>query len=533
MHFKMIKAYQIIILILISIAGLSQCVQSNPGNMGLFNPSIYLYVDQALPTEISRMLRSASKNILISDLPDRADIRIGWSNKSDDGEIGTWYYAVCVPFYTIRDTISFAELKSAWKNAGTANQNPGLIITDETKKAMNFILGMTNALIAEDQDLPDELYEKKSFLTIVPFHNLKSSYKVLELEGRNILQKDADLTQYPLTLFISARGKKDKVNQLKKIIGTSLTNRDPAKMTVITMTGTTALTRQTAFYIEKYGIDFPAKDVGEWLKSADITHISNEVSFYPDCVLNFSKGNMLFCSSEKYLALFDTIGVDVIELSGNHLTDFGTKPLLHTLDLFEQKGYRYYAGGRNITDAMKPVYIESGPNRIAFIGACAGPSYHFADTSSPGPLKVDWDRLKKQISALVKENWLPIVTIQFFETYEYFPTSSQVSSFRSLADCGAVIVQGSQAHQPQSFDFHNGTFIHYGLGNLFFDQMWSLGTRQEFIDRHIFYNGKHISTVLQTAMLEDYCRPRPMTSSERKALLESTFSQSFWHDQRY
>jgi poly-gamma-glutamate capsule biosynthesis protein CapA/YwtB (metallophosphatase superfamily) len=33
-----------------------------------------------------------------------------------------------------------------------------------------------------------------------------------------------------------------------------------------------------------------------------------------------------------------------------------------------------------------------------------------------------------------------------------------------------VIVSGSQAHQPHGFEFYNGSLIHYGLGNLFFDQ---------------------------------------------------------------
>jgi poly-gamma-glutamate synthesis protein (capsule biosynthesis protein) len=104
----------------------------------------------------------------------------------------------------------------------------------------------------------------------------------------------------------------------------------------------------------------------------------------------------------------------------------------------------------------------------------------------------------------------------------------QRADFRALAEAGAAIVSGSQAHQPQGFDFHTGAFIHYGLGNLFFDQMWSLETRQEFIDRHVFYDGRHISTELLTAILEDYSRPRPMTPDERKVLLDAAFAASQW-----
>jgi len=91
-----------------------------------------------------------------------------------------------------------------------------------------------------------------------------------------------------------------------------------------------------------------------------------------------------------------------------------------------------------------------------------------------------------------------------------------------------VIVSGSQAHRPQGFEFFRGGLIHYGLGNLFFDQMWSEPTRQELIDRHVFYDGRYISTEILTAYLEDYAQPRPMTADERAELLSEIFSASRW-----
>ena len=80
-------------------------------------------------------------------------------------------------------------------------------------------------------------------------------------------------------------------------------------------------------------------------------------------------------------------------------------------------------------------------------------------------------------------------------------------------------------------EFYQGTFIHYGLGNLFFDQMGNspwYPTRREFLDRHVFYDGRYIGTELLTALLEDYSRPRPMTLQEREAFLAEYFSASSW-----
>jgi poly-gamma-glutamate synthesis protein (capsule biosynthesis protein) len=71
--------------------------------------------------------------------------------------------------------------------------------------------------------------------------------------------------------------------------------------------------------------------------------------------------------------------------------------------------------------------------------------------------------------------------------------------------------------------------IHFGLGNLFFDQYdVSQGTRQGIVDRHIFYDGRHISTELLTYVFVDYARPRPANVSERQALLTQVFAASGW-----
>jgi poly-gamma-glutamate synthesis protein (capsule biosynthesis protein) len=54
------------------------------------------------------------------------------------------------------------------------------------------------------------------------------------------------------------------------------------------------------------------------------------------------------------------------------------------------------------------------------------------------------------------------------------------------------------------------------------------GNRQEFLDRHIFYDGHYISTELLTAWLEDSAKPRPMTPAERISFLQVVFQKSEW-----
>jgi hypothetical protein len=58
--------------------------------------------------------------------------------------------------------------------------------------------------------------------------------------------------------------------------------------------------------------------------------------------------------------------------------------------------------------------------------------------------------------------------------------------------------------------------------------MFSLGTRQTFIDIYTVYDGRLISVELWTGLIEDYARQRLMTAEERRDLLQNVFEVSDW-----
>jgi poly-gamma-glutamate synthesis protein (capsule biosynthesis protein) len=308
-------------------------------------------------------------------------------------------------------------------------------------------------------------------------------------------------------------------------------NFDPQKMTVVAMTGVTALVRATAYEMEKHGITYPAQDIREWLLNADITHISNEVPFASDCPYpDPVQPDVRFCSRDSYIQLLEDVGTDVVELTGDHFQDWGNEAMLHTLDLYRERDWLTYGGGANLSEGRKALLIEKGPNRIAFIGCNAkGGSFAQASETEPGAAACDMDWMAAEINRLKGEGYLVIATFQHLEYYTYDPQPDQQRDFRQMADAGAAIVSGSQAHQPQGMEFRNGSFIHYGLGNLFFDQ-YSLceACRQGFIDRHVFYDGRYISTKLLPIQFIDYARSRPMTLEETDVLLQALFLASGW-----
>jgi len=494
-----------------------------------------LWIDPAVPEALVADL-AIPADLTIVDSPDSAQARLEPS--SDISSPIRWIYTLAAPFATLQDEISLADLQAFWR--GEAIEPFGeapLALTNSTLRAFEFLWGPAGSgqlRVVNDISELEQLRDAESARAILPFEQLGPRWKVISIDGQNPLLRGLDAAAYPLAVSFTLSG-----SYAKAAMQHPLSNRDENQLTVLVMTGVTALVRATAATMNIKGIEYPASSILDWLTTADLTHVSNEVSFSKACPqAHYSDTSLQMCSQPDYIRLLTAAGVDIVELSGNHLNDYGREPLVYTLDLYNQLGFRYFAGGYNLAEARQPLLVEDHGNRLAFIGCNpAGPPNVWATDSQAGAAPCDdYEWIKDQIVRLRAEGYLPIVTLQYYEAYRPEALDWEQRDFRALADSGAIIVSGSQAHYPMGMEFFDDAFIHYGLGNLFFDQMrytlpngaltdW---TAREFIDRHIFYNGHYIGTQLLTARLEEYARPRPMTGEERKEMLEVIFRASGW-----
>lgn len=497
--------------------------------------------DPAVPITVRDQVKAALSSLDTVPAPsaEQSDLRIGLELPI---EIARWVYAVVAPFPTVTDEVKWKDVLRFWAGEpGALSQisgdgtSPTLFVTPETLGMLHGLLGASSTkvplAIAEPDRLLDEAWAARPRAwAIVPFDDLEPRWKVLRVDGASILDKGLDVQHYPLAVSLGAEGDgTDALVAAPKDQGL-LTNRAPEQMTVLIMTGVTALVRGIAHRMEEKGILYPVEKVRLLLRAADVLHISNEISFSEDCPLPDPQTESLtFCSDPRYIDLLRALDPDVIELTGNHVKDYGAQPMLDTLLMYCDEGWNYYGGGTDVEDAQLPIIVKRNGTTFGFIGCNpVGPEYAWATAEGPGAAPCDYEYIRSELAKLKEQVDVPIATLQYWEFYQYEPSAQQKSDFRDLVDSGAVMVSGSQAHHPQAIEFHNGAFIHYGLGNLLFDQMWSLGTRQEFVDRHVIYQGRHISTELLTFMLEDYSQPRPMTAQERAELLKSVFEASGW-----
>lgn len=447
-------------------------------------------------------------------------------------------FVLAARFATVDDGVSLTEIKQIWVgDPDRAKPSRKLMLTAETRDAIALLWGEPvgdGLMILPEDQLLETAWAWRFNWAILPFEKLEPRWKVLKVDGISPLDWNFAADIYPLTLRIGVQGEAVAVERYHQWLQSinkpfPLSNRNSDRMTVLIMTGVTALTRETAVRMERHGVEYPAQDIRDWLLAADFTHISNEVAFSPECPEPVEgKKTYQFCSQPEYFDLLTYIDAEIIELTGNHILDWGPQAFIETLDLYRQAGMVYYGGGMSLADARSVLKVEHHGNKLAFLGCnAAGPGSVWATEDQPGANPCDREWMEATIRQLVLEGYHPIVTYQHIEQCTVTPHSYQRSEFRSAADAGAIIVSGSQAHCSQNMEFRGNTFIHYGLGNLFFDQMDDV-TRRNFIDRYTFYDGRLISIELLTTYLEDFSQPRPMTSSIRKYFLFEMFSASGW-----
>ncbi len=459
--------------------------------------------------------------------------------------LSRWVYALVAPFPTLVDGVSFQDVRDGWSGkASSAFDGVPLLMDESTYAVFSALWGKPFAhsvVTLPEEDLLDYAWEHRPSWAIVPFEALQPRWKVLEVDGLSPLRKEFDPEAYALTVPFGLNGEIDAIESLLKsgeeqgnqALGLPASNRDASKLTTLVLTGVTALVRATAFTMEHRGITYPAQDIGDLLRTADLTHISNEIPFFAECPPPKPyQQSLRFCSSPDYIALMEDIGTDIVELSGDHFADYGAEAMLYTLDLYQQRGWVYYGGGYNLEDGRQARLIEHNGNRLAFIGCNAkGDGYATASETRPGAVPCDREWMHAEIARLKAQGYLVIVTFQHVEYYTYVAQPNQVADAHGMAEAGAVIVSGSQAHQPQGMEFYGDTFIHHGLGNLFFDQYkfcpdWACNNG--FVDRHVFYDGRYIGTELLTHQFVDLARPRPMTPEERADFLNLMFTASGW-----
>ena len=437
-------------------------------------------------------------------------------------------YTVSAPYFTLTDDISFSTLQCFWEGScdflDESESVSVLLVSEEELPSYIEIFGKEPYKKHVKSLSKADLYTDDNLLhawMLIPFEDIEPRRKIITLDGADILYNKFDPDTWPLTAVVGDIPEGTDITQLP------ISNRDASKLTNLVLTGVTAMVRGTAAYMDLDPL-YPASLIREPLIDADILHINNEVPFVYNCDNSMNFGALVFCSRPSYMALLEDIGTDVLELDGDHFQDHGDDPVYYTLDIYDEAGIPYYGGGHNKQEAQEPLLIEHNGNRFAFLGCNAKEiGYAAASDTRPGAVHCDIELMKQQIRNLRMQGIIPIVTFQHQEVFQVKAVDIIRNDFNAVRDAGAVIVSGSQSHIPMEFNVSTNYFVHYGLGNLFFDQAFLMPeTAEAFIDRHIFYDGRYINTELLTIRFTNAALSHYSEGEERTTLLDRIFKVS-------
>ena len=493
------------------------------------------------PTTAIRPLVAAleAAGVSVEQVTDQADLQL--VNPGTEGSVAAWerVFTPVDRMSSVLDNIRLNELKAVWTGTNTSPNFATIYVGKDAAALLTPLLGQPGANVktVADDGLEAAVWGDDMGLGIAPFDALTVRLRAIKLDGQSPVDNRFRAAEWPLTARASLVGLTDPGREALASAAGKLpvTNRDASKLTVLIMTGVTAMARNSAVAIEKSGdYGFLARVVGPELAAADITTISNEIPFVPDCVANGSPDNLVLCSKPEYWENLALSGVDAVGLSGNHLLDFGRKASLGSLALYEEKKVPVYGGGANEKAAAEPLVMEHNGNRLGFLGANQyGPPVAWAGPDKPGSARFTLPTMQAQIQALKPQVDVVFAEVQHLETnykgeYVNVPNDQAEIDFRGLSDAGADVVTGVMAHAPQAVELRDGKLILYGLGNLYFDQTWSWPTRTGLVPRHTIYDGRLINTELLVTVIEKNFQLRWATAEERAQVLKSVFDVSRW-----
>ena len=211
----------------------------------------------------------------------------------------------------------------------------------------------------------------------------------------------------------------------------------------------------------------------EEMQNADIMCLNNEFTYS-------TKGSPMagkaytFRAAPERVEILKTLGVDVVKLANNHIYDYGKEAFLDTLDVLDEAGIAHMGAGRNLDEAMEPVYQEIDGKTVAFVAASRAEKNIMtpeASENTPGILRCyDTARFKEVIKEARAHADFVIAYVHWGTEYSFSLESAQRSTGKEYLDAGADAVIGAHSHCLQGMEYYNGKPILYSLGNYWFNE---------------------------------------------------------------
>lgn len=258
-------------------------------------------------------------------------------------------------------------------------------------------------------------------------------------------------------------------------------------------------------------------DLMEKMRSADIMCLNNEFT-YSEQGTPMSGKAYTFRAHPSRVSVLQEMGVDIVKLANNHVYDYGKAALLDTFTTLENAGIKYMGAGRNLSEAMKPVYVELDGVRVAFVAASRAEKNKMtpqATDREPGILRCyDTTLFKQVIGEADKYADIVIAYVHWGTEYSFTLESAQKTTGREYLDAGADVIVGAHTHCIQGMEYYKGKPIIYSLGNFWFNEKY---LDSMLLELHFSSDGVSENLHVQiTPAKQAGCQTRTITDAAEK-----------------
>lgn len=236
------------------------------------------------------------------------------------------------------------------------------------------------------------------------------------------------------------------------------------------------------------------------LQSADIMMVNNEFTYSTGGTPVPGK-HYTFRANPQRVTLLDDMGADIVSLANNHAYDYGEEALIDTMETLEAADMPYVGAGRNLQEAMEPIYFIANGRKIAIVSATQiERSYNFtkeATEDKAGVLKtLNPDKFVTVIEKANARADYVIVYVHWGTEQNAYFESDQTALADAFIQAGADAIIGAHTHCLQGCEYRQGVPIIYSLGNFWFNvRKLDSGISQIIIQRDGTMDFRFIPTI--------------------------------------
>ncbi|GAA0745126.1 CapA family protein [Clostridium oceanicum] len=321
--------------------------------------------------------------------------------------------------------------------------------------------------------------------------------------------------------------KKEPITANKKLSTKKAPSKDKKSNILLSFAGDCTLGTDTSFgfqnsmpaIFQQHGNDpsYFFKNVKSIFESDDASIVNLETTFTNSNVKTPKKFN--FKGDSRYAKSLTLGNIDAVNISNNHIYDYGTKGFEDTKNTLKQNKIPYFGEGNKYIKEIKGI-------QIGFLG------YTGFDSSNS-----KLNSIKNDINYLKNDKKCDLVIINFHWGSEgtYHPIETQKTLAHFSIDKGADLIIGHHPHVVQGLEKYKNKIIAYSLGNFCFGGNFNPKDKDTYIFQiNYSFNNKSLESqkikiipckISSTNNINNYC-PTPQQNGEKTRILNKVNSLS-------